>query len=109
MVFPVNQATFERTLDKVEEGLLRPLRFREGIGVAGNLNKVTIDSLLSPARVLNPQHFRLFAPGHVVSVPGVIQVAGRNATKKEDVVRLGRQGQAKSLNLPARKKAHRQI
>ena len=109
MVFAGDRATCEGPVDKVGKRLLRPLRFRESIGVASDLDIVPIDSFLSTAGRLSPQRLRLFTSGNVVPVPGVIQVPGRDATEKELVVGFTRQCQAETLNLPTRKEAHRQV
>jgi hypothetical protein len=106
MVFADNHATSEGSIDKVGERLLRPFRFRESVGIERSLDKVRIDSFLPTACGLRPQRLRLFTAPNVVSVPGIVQVPGRDATEEEHIVRLGRQSQAKALNLPARKEAH---
>ena len=91
MVVADNHATSEGPVDEVGERLLRPFRFRKGIGVACDLEKVSINSFLPTTRGLSPQLLRPFTPRNVVSVPGVVQVPGRDATEEEHVVRLGRQ------------------
>src|SRR5271169_2641791 len=106
MVFAVNRPTSEGPVDEVGERLLRPFRFRESIRVTCDLEEVPIDSFLPTACGLGPQLLRLFTPRNVASVPGVVQVPGRDLTEEEHVVRLGRKCQAKPLNLPARKEAH---
>ena len=90
MFFGDDHATGEGAVDEVGERLFRPFRFRESIGVTRNLNKVPIYALLPTACGLSPQGFPPFTPRNIVSVPGVVQVPGRNATEEEQVVRLAR-------------------
>jgi hypothetical protein len=76
--FVVDHATRERLLDQVGERLCRPLRLRECVGVAGDIDLVTIDAFLLAAGGLHPQRLGLLAGLQVGRVPLVVGVLGRH-------------------------------
>ena len=99
MIVAVNHLVGESGFDQLLQRLLRPIRLRESVFVFGVSDLIAFDVFCFPAQSLQPTLLGRTAGRESLIVPRIVEVLRRHDAQEENVMRLGRERQAKALDL----------